>query len=60
MQTHDCRLKLDAAGEHSPLVRVAICVAVLFMFVRLQHKESIPDHLLPIQIILIFKDIDTH
>jgi hypothetical protein len=29
MQTHECRLKLDATGEHSSMVRVAIYVACL-------------------------------
>ena len=48
MQTHVCRLKLDAAGEHLSIVRVAIYVAYLRpMYYAMQHKESIPEHLPP-------------
>jgi len=46
MQTHVWRLKLDAAGEHLSIVRVAICVAYLKpMYYVMQHNESIPEHL---------------
>jgi hypothetical protein len=48
-QTHECRIKLDGAGEnacpisrHLSTVRVAIYVAYLKpMHYALQHKESI-------------------
>jgi hypothetical protein len=54
MQTHECRLKLDAVrlvadktGLHLLIVRVAIYVAYLrTMYSAMQHKESIPEHLL--------------
>jgi len=45
-QTHECRLKLAAAGEHLSIVRVAIYVAYLRPgYSAMQHKESIPKHL---------------
>jgi len=48
IQTHVCRLKLDVAGEHLSIVRVAIYVAYLIpMYSAMQHNESIPEHLLP-------------
>jgi len=48
MQTHVGRLKLDDAGSHLLIVRVAIYVAYLRpMYLIMQHKESIPEHLLP-------------
>ena len=46
MQTHECRLKLDAAGSHYSIVRVAIYVVYLrHEIFNMQHKESIPEHL---------------
>src|SRR5664280_1400696 len=49
MQTHECRLKLDAAGSHLSIVRVAIYVVYLRHEVfKMQHKESIPEHLMTI------------
>jgi hypothetical protein len=46
MQTHECRLKLDAAGSHLSIVRVAIYVVYLrHEIFNMQHKESIPEHL---------------
>ena len=48
MQTHECRIKLDAAGSHLSIVRVAIYVVYLrHEIFNMQHKESIPEHLLP-------------
>jgi hypothetical protein len=47
MQSHECRIKLAVAGEHLSIVRVAIYVAYLMpMYFAMQHKESIPEHLL--------------
>jgi hypothetical protein len=41
MQTHVCLFKLDAAGEHLLIVRVAIYVAYLRpMYSAMQQKES--------------------
>jgi hypothetical protein len=48
MQTHECRLKLDAAGSHLSIVRVAIYIVYLrHEIFNMQHKESIPEHLMP-------------
>jgi hypothetical protein len=47
MQTHECRLKLDAAGSHHSIVRVAIYVVYLRQEIfNMQHKETIPEHLI--------------
>jgi beta-glucosidase len=41
MQTHECRIKLDAAGEHLSIVRVAVSIAYLFLWVlQCNCKES--------------------
>jgi hypothetical protein len=46
MQTPGCRLKLDAAGSHLSIVRVAIYVAYLQpIYSAMQQKESITEHL---------------
>ena len=55
MQTHVCRIKLDAVrrksdktGEHLSMVRVAIYVVYLIpMHSAIQHKESNPNTLMP-------------
>jgi hypothetical protein len=60
MQTHDCRLKLDAAGEHLSIVRVAIYVAYLRpMYSVMQHKESNPNTFDLIKLILQAPDTNT-
>ena len=46
MQTHECRIKLDVAGSHLSIVRVAIYVIYLrHEIFNMQHKESIHEHL---------------
>jgi len=54
MQTHVCRLKLDAAGEHLSIVRVAICVAYLKPIVPGATQREQPELLFTWLIILTY------
>jgi hypothetical protein len=49
LQTHAGRTKLDAPGSHLSIVMVAIYVVYLRREIfKMQHIESIPEHLLPL------------
>lgn len=57
LQTHDCRLKLDVAGSHLSIVRIANYVVYQQpVFSAMKHTESNPDcYLLTTMISKLFR-----